>query len=199
MITNGFRTLPVAFICLMHSVALVQAEGQLSEPIDWIAAPGQPGHFWMSQNTNDATLHLTANTAFFPTLGLKAEGQGSDPDIDNLNGGKSFATITGWKPGLAAEWGVYFARAGRVQIATDVSSGGTFSLGLGSQTRPVKGDQSNTFTIDQPGRYSVTLTCTDTSQRLEFRRLKLAGDAVDGAAVIRKRFAADERFERVFV
>ena len=67
--------------------------GQLGVPITWIDVPGSNDLFYMAQKTRDGRLCLTPNEAFFPKLGLTAAGNGTVTDIDNLNGGKSFATI----------------------------------------------------------------------------------------------------------
>ena len=67
--------------------------GQLGVPVTWIEVPDTSDQFYMAQETRDGHLYLTANEAFFPSLGLTTTGEGLVPDIDNLNGDKSFATI----------------------------------------------------------------------------------------------------------
>jgi hypothetical protein len=62
-------------------------------------------------------LSLTAKEAFFPSLGLTVAGEGLVTDVDNLNGGKSFATIEGWDEGDVAEWGLFARNPGEIEQA----------------------------------------------------------------------------------
>ena len=53
-------------------------QGQLGVPVTWIEVPDTSDQFYMAQETRDGHLYLTANEAFFPSLGLRfGKGVGS--------------------------------------------------------------------------------------------------------------------------
>ncbi len=79
----------------------------MGRPVEWISPPGQPDLRHLGQRTTDGRLILTPNNGFFPRLGLTASGAGPEPEADRLNGGKSFAEVSGWDQGEALEWGLW--------------------------------------------------------------------------------------------
>lgn len=179
--------------------------GQLGTPVLWIPVPNSPDQFYLAQRTRDDRLILTPNEAFFPKRGLSANGTGDVPDINNLNGGKSFATIEKWDAGDIAEWGLFFEKAGRVNVTISMSAmtpNDRFSLKLGEKTRPVKignmrvetvkGEKVLTATmmVDVPkaGFHSVKLVCDKAVSKIAFQKIEVAGTTAANGAVIRKRW-----------
>lgn len=180
----------VALLILIVSPAteIAAAEGQLGAPIEWIPVPDDPDRFWMAQKTPDGRLILTPNEAFFPKLGLKAEGESTVDDVATLNGGKSFAEIRGWSKGEQTEWGLWFPRRGQIQLTVSMDGGGQFSLSLGEQVETIAPGRPMTFQVDAPGKQSLRLTSESRGKVPAFRRIEITGDAAKGAAVIRKRW-----------
>jgi len=187
--------------------------GQLGAAIEWIGVPGFEDQRYMIQRSVDGRIFLTPNESFFPKLGLIAGGEGAVDDVNQLNGGKSFANITQWNAGDQAEWGVWFEKTGEVEISVWMSgteTGGKFALSLGSDGTTAMSTPksardgearlvaSETLSISEAGRKSLILTCDRneaTSAALHW--IELAGPAVENAAVIRKRWrpaAAHTRF-----
>ena len=129
-----FSMLLTATAALFGKEPPTENQGQLRVPVKWIGVPDTSDQFYMAQETRDGRLYLTANEAFFPSLGLTATGEGLVPDIDNLNGGKSFATIEGWDEDDIAEWGLFVRNPGEIEIRvwmTAATSNGRFTLRLG--------------------------------------------------------------------
>ena len=206
--------LPIVLVCLASSSSFAQSqpaagEGQLGVPITWVGVPGADGLFYMAQRTRDGRLLLTPNEAFFPKRGLAAAGDGTVPDIDKLNGGKSYAEIRKWDRGDAAEWGIFTEKSGGLRVrvwmtsATDLAR---FTLRVGesevsfnskgTEDGPVVVAES-ALDLDAPGRHSVTVTCEASAGRLALHWVEISGEAADGAAVLRKRWrpaAAHTRF-----
>ncbi|MCB1078974.1 MAG: hypothetical protein KDM64_14225, partial [Verrucomicrobiae bacterium] len=171
------RFLPSLIYCLVFPLATAPwlfaesagaptpGKGQLGAPITWVDLPGSEDLVHAVQLTRDGTLFLTPNESFFPKLGLAAEGTGSVPDVDELNGGKSFATIGKWDAGDSAEWGLWLTRPGKLTLGVRLEgTGGRFQIQVGEQSQrfaPSSGDRvaaTAEFSISEPGRYSVTLT-----------------------------------------
>lgn len=175
---------------------------QLGAALEWMEIPGAPGTFHQIQKTRDNHLLLTPNECFFPRLGLTAAGEGTIPDAGNLNGGKSFAHVTGWDPGDIVEWGIWLARptrlALRINMSGDISGRFRFSLDRGSEPfRSVENDEL-LAEITEPGRYLVRVTCLEKPKvEMPLRWIEVAGMEMSGAAVLRKRWrpaAAHTRF-----
>lgn len=170
-------------------------QGQLGAPIAWVEVPGADGLFHAVQSTRDGRLFLTANESFFPKLGLAAEGSGAVPDIDDLNGGKSFATIGKWNAGDAAEWGLWLPRTGTLTLAVHLAGdGGRFRVRVGEQSLVVSPTSrpgaaaTGSFSIKAPGRHSLVLTCESAGNASAFRWIELGGAAAAESGVLRKRW-----------
>ena len=182
---------------LAHTGPPLAAESQLGAPIELIPLANDSQEFLTIQRTSDGRLSLTPNEAFFPLLGLRAEGAGETPDVDGLNKGQSFATIRRWDAGDVAEWGLWFSKPGRLNAQVRINGDGQFSLSLGNQARTVRSGGTLTFTVDAPGRRSLRLVCKNGGAAAVFHRILVSGEAASGAAVVRKRWrpaAAHTRF-----
>lgn len=178
----------------------IKGVGQLGEPISWIAIPNSPDRFYMGQRSGDGRLILTPNEAFFPKLGLTASGRGCVEDVENLNGGKSFATINKWDAGDTAEWGLFFETTGKVTIRVWMSATNEqskFTLRVGEKSVPIEtkisGDRPAfvgmaTVMIQQPGQQTLKLTCDDASPGCNLHWIEISGAAATNAAVLRKRW-----------
>lgn len=170
-------------------------QGQLGTPLTWLEVPGADDLVHAVQLTRDGRLFLTPNESFFPKLGLAAEGDGSVPDIDELNGGKSFASIGKWDAGDSAEWGLWLKQAGTLTLGVHVKgNGGRFRIQVGDQSRDFapssREDSAATadFSIDGPGQHLVTLTCEEAGSGLEFHWIEVGGTAAEEGGVLRKRW-----------
>ncbi len=169
--------------------------GQLGAPLEWLKVPGGDGIVHLVQRSRDGRIYLTPNEAFFPKLGLTNAGQGSVPDVRELNGGNSFATIGKWDTGDQAEWGLWFEQAGEITVATDLN-GGDFSITLGEQTIKA-GSAPARLAVTRAGRHSLFLTCDAARNEASVQHIEIAGPAAQNAAVLRKRWrpaAAHTRF-----
>jgi len=140
----------------------------------------------MGQFTEDGTLVLTPDECFFPGLGLKLEGTGRQDGERQLNGGNSFGEIRGWDEGEVVEWGVWLPASGSLDIATD-SDGGRFRIELVGETGPVR-QRGGSFEVEDPGFYRVLARCEDGGASVRLRTITLTGEAVEGGAVVRKRW-----------
>lgn len=187
----------VLFMPLLSSGAdnPLPGTGQLGAPVTWIEVPGSGELVHAVQSTRDGRLFLTPNESFFPKLGLAAEGSGTVPDVDDLNGGKSFATIGKWDAGDAAEWGIWLNQPGELKLVVFLGgSGGRFRIQVGDQSRgfvPATGDGAALtagFAITEPGRHSVVLTCEEAGNAPVFRWIEAGGSAAVNGGVLRKRW-----------
>jgi len=216
---NSLRFLIAGFLttCLHQAACAGQSprvgQGQLGQPLENIPATAEesPGTLrslhssngthalmWKVQRSIDDTLYLTANESFFPSLGLKCIGQGQVPDGEQLNGGKSFAAVTGWKPGLSAEWGLHTEKTGQAQakIWMTTKKPGRFVLSLGSRRHSFSIRPSATPTLVATvelecanlGFSSLFLTCEAAATDTELNWIELSGPAISRAAVVRKRW-----------
>ena len=175
-------------------------DAQLGAPISWIPVPQVSDTYLMGQVTRDDQLVLTPNESFFPKLGLIADGQGKVPDIDNLNGGKSFATIKNWKNETVAQWGLLTKSSGTVRVRvfmTATAGGASFRFKIGKETRdfevaPRRTGEDPVFEsevpIDDVGPLIVELVCRKSVRGLTFQRIELSGAGLREAAVLRKRW-----------
>ncbi len=183
--------------------------GQLGVPVAWIEVPDTSKQFYMAQETRDGRLYLTPNEAFFPSLGLTAAGEGLVPDIDNLNGGKSFATIYGWDEGDAAEWGLFVRNPGEIEVRvwmTAATSDGRFTLRLGDSEASFSTKQSPEkpalvttarFRTSEAGQHSLKLVCDRPAEDAALHWIEVSGEGARQSAVLRKRWrpaAAHTRF-----
>jgi hypothetical protein len=183
--------------------------GQLGTAIEWMAVPGEEGLVHMIQRSRDGRLFLTPNAAFFPGRGLKAEGSGSIPDGDGLNGGQSFATIGDWDEGDVAEWGLWFEEPGEIEVHVWMSgdAGGEFKVRLGEaeetfsvrsgNRESAKASVSMSMRVSEPGRHSLLLSCEEGGTGAALHWIEVEGAAAKQAGVLRKRWrpaAAHGRF-----
>ncbi len=210
----AFRLAACSFVALAAAVAdgtetLPGNSGQLGVPPSRVRVAGTDDQFYLAQETSDGRLFLTPNEAFFPSLGLLAEGKGSVADINRLNGGKSFATITRWDQGDVAEWGLLFRNRGDLVLRvwmTAPSSDGELTLQLGdteasfstkqSPRRPIVMATAK-WKVDRVGRHSVKLICRRTAAHAKLHWIEVSGEAAKQGAVLRKRWrpaAAHARF-----
>ncbi|MCB1203931.1 MAG: DUF3472 domain-containing protein [Verrucomicrobiae bacterium] len=170
-------------------------KGQLGAPLTWLEVPNHEDLVHAVQLTGDGRLFLTPNESFFPKLGLAAEGSGSVPDVDELNGGKSFASIGKWDAGDAAEWGLWLTQPGTLTLGVHLKGkGGRFRIQVGDQSQsfaPSAGDgvaATVSFSITETGRHPVTLTCEDAGSASEFLWMEAGGPAAESGGVLRKRW-----------
>lgn len=205
----------LAFPLLLSIPLLASAEpaetlspslGQLGAEISWTEIPDSDNLFHAVQFTRDGKLFLTPNESFFPKLGLTATGEGSVADVSELNGGKSFSAIEKWDAGDAAEWGIWLKNSGSLEVNVRMSGGpGRFTLSLGEQAESfsLRGGSepatvaTTTFTISEPGRHLIRLTCDDGGDGAAFHWIEISGPAAADGGVIRKRWrpaAAHTRF-----
>jgi len=186
--------------------------GQLGVPVSWVAAPVSAGtddprgSFYMVQRTRDDRLVLTPNEAFFPKLGLTATGNGTTQDVHRLNGDNSFASIEKWDSGDVAEWGLVFEQPGPITArlwmsAVDEKAKFTWQLHSDGAPDPMPSpwvietsdDESGIvataeFTIVEPGKQVLRLTCEEAGAKPVFHRIEISGPAAIGGAVLRKRW-----------
>ena len=190
--------------------------GQLGSPLSWSIPdldsrqriPAEEEIFALQDSMN-GQLYLTPNESFFPSLKLRATGESSIADISNLNGGKSFHAIEGWSQGAAAQWAWWAREKGGVQIRVVMQSAGVscrFELRVGERVFPfvVASPPDRTsialqceYVVNQVGKQDIELLCLDSKNGCRFLRIELDGEAVENAAVIRKRWrpsAAHTRF-----
>ena len=200
------RGFAVTSLMLASAAALFGEElptghrGQLGVPLSWIKVPDTSDQFYMAQETRDGRLYLTPNEAFFPSLGLTATGEGLVPDVDNLNGGKSFATIQGWDEDDVAEWGLFVRNPGEVQIRvwmTAATSAGRFTLRLGDQEASFPSEHApgkpavvttSKLQITEVGRQSLKLICDRAAEDAALHWIEVSGEAASQGAVLRKRW-----------
>ncbi len=183
--------------------------GQLGVSLSWIEVPDTSDQFYMAQKTRDGRLYLTPNEAFFPSLGLTATGDGLVPDIDNLNGGKSFATIQGWDKGDVAEWGLFVRNPGEIEVRvwmTAATAADRFKLRLGDQEASFPSEHAQgkpavvttaRFRVSEVGQHSLELICDRTVADTALHWIEVSGEAARQGAVLRKRWrpaAAHTRF-----
>lgn len=195
--------------CSFGEESAAGSQGQQGVPVTWAEVGGSQNQFYMMQETRNDSLYLTANEAFFPSLGLTATGEGLVPDVDNLNGGKSFATIEGWDAGDIAEWGLFVRKTGEIQIRvwmTAAAPDGRFTLRLGDSAAgfstilsPDKPSLVTTasFRIRSSGRHVLQLVCDRAAEAAAVHRIEVWGEGAEDAAVLRKRWrpaAAHARF-----
>lgn len=206
------RTLALLF-CLTLNSSLTASDtrpaagvGQLGASVSWIGVPGSAELFYMAQRTRDGRLILTPNEAFFPQTGLVANGSGTVKDIDNLNGGKSFATIEKWDAGDVAEWGLFLEARGELTVRVWMSAAGPqgrFVVQLGNTQKPIATQKpvatqdSNgkpvlvaaaTVDIDRPGQHILKLICEKPAGASALHWIEVSGAAANDGAVLRKRW-----------
>lgn len=178
---------------------MVDGGGQIGAPISWIAVPGEHDLFYMAQRTPDAQLILTPNEAFFPNRGVTASGVGKTEDVENLNGGKSFATIEKWNKRDVVEWGLYFEKPGNVTIRQwySTNTNAKFSIQFRDQNKAFDAKPSGgeplqtepiTFVVAKPGKVVLKLICDQANTQTKFHRIEITGSAATEAAVLRKRW-----------
>ncbi len=167
---------------------LAAGQGQLGANLERIQIPNATGQFYLVQRTADKTLFLTPNESFFPQRGPKLTGKGTVRDVANLNGGNSFATIENWSEGKEVEWGCYFAKTGAVHVELSGSDGSQFSAKLGDGDFQSFRPGAVEMEVPSIGRHSLILRCDEAKPSPKVAFLKLTGEAVDGAGVIRKRW-----------
>jgi len=160
-------------------------EGQIGESPKFVPSKTNSEESYLVQQSKDGVLLLTPNEAFYPQLGLKAAGSASGEDFRGLNGGNQFAHIEGWDEGEEAEWGVLFAGAGKFEVALE-ASGGRFSLVVGDAPPKRLSGQATEFEVSEAGPVSIRLRGEDSGGKVE--AVRLSGPAVEGAAIIRKRW-----------
>ena len=203
-------------LTLSESFRLNAGMGQLGQPMHWsyehegnVHAEISPPITYRLQQTTDDRLYLTANEAFFPRLGLQAEGVSDLPDPFKLNGGKAFEWIQGWNRGESAEWGWWCERPGQVSFRVLMQPGASksrFQIRFGDEVavfvvEPVDDQRREVFRgelqIKELGKQSVEVTCLDDESNSRLLWIQLDGEAVVNASVIRKRWrpaAAHTRF-----
>ena len=204
-----FSMLLVATAALFGEEQPTGNQGQLGVPVAWIEVPDTSDQFYMAQETRDGRLYLTANEAFFPSLGLRAAGEGLVPDVDNLNGGKSFATIEGWDEGDVAEWGLSAENPGAIEVRvwmTAATSDGRFTLRLGDSEAPFSTKRSpqkpllvttTRLHIRRTGQHVLQLVCDRPAEDAALHWIEISGEGAKQGAVLRKRWrpaAAHTRF-----
>ncbi len=172
--------------------------GQLSSPVEWMPDPDRSDVTYMVQKTRDARLFLTPNECFFPKRGLVAEGTGSVPDIANLNGGNSYASVTQWDEGDQVEWGIWLRNTGRINVHVWNSGGsaGQFAVSLGGQEQSLSVPKISSdkptlaarleFKIQSSGQHVLRITNTrNGSADTRLHWLEVSGPAVRSGAVLR--------------
>ncbi len=190
---------------------LSPSSGQLGQDLSWVDVPGSDDLVHAIQFSRDGRLFLTANESFFPKLGLTAQGEGTIPDVANLNGGKTFATIGKWNPNDAAEWGIWLNKPSKIRLQIRIRGGDSkskfsylvngklvASFGLKKSNRSSANKIAEaSFNITQAGRHTITLRCDQGGKGVAFEWIEINGDATEKAGVIRKRWrpaAAHTRF-----
>ena len=186
---------------LVSAQGLIKAgNGQLGSEVTWIPVPLDQGAFFKAQKSEDGKLLLTANEAFFPERGLVATGVGAVPDVEKLNGGKTFQFIKGWKEGDTAEWGLFFEKPGSVRIKvlmTTSTNNGQYTLKLGENTVTASTRASNAkpvststyeLTITNPGQHILQFSCQRAGGDDTFHWIEISGSSVKDGAVLRQRW-----------
>lgn len=204
--TAILRGLAALSFILVSTAALFGEEpprgdlGQLGAPVTLIEVPDASDQFYMAQETRDGRLYLTPNESFFPSLGLRTTGEGLVPDIENLNGGKSFATIERWDQGDVAEWGLFVRNPGEIQVRvwmTAATAGGRFTLYLGdseasfsTKRAPEKPALATTtrFQASEAGQHSLKLICDRAAGDTDLHWIEVFGEGAKQGAVLRKRW-----------
>ncbi len=202
--TMKLKTYSSCLFAALMLAASVYAGSQQGAEIEWVKVPKMGNnHFFMAQRTADARLFLTPNESFFPKSGLRAEGEGTFPVVNEaLNQSKNFAAITQWSPGDQAEWGLQFEKTGTVQVRiwmANAGKKGRYTLLLGTQKRSFSTDKTGSdpepiktlrFNVRKSGQHVLLLTCEEESQRskTQLHAIEITGRAVKNAAVLRKRW-----------
>lgn len=182
-----FHSMFVCCVWLTVAQPLV-AQNRVDSVLQWEAEPAQPGQFYWVQKSQEDQMTLTANEAFFPRLGLKAEGQGDVADVANLNGGKSFASISGWSRSSAAEWGIWLTEGNvTVQITIDASTADAFDVVIDRNEVVMTKQQTGSIYLKEAGRHSVIVRCRQPSARLKLDSVQLK-HVPAGSGIIRKRW-----------
>ena len=184
------------------AVSFQSGTAQLGNAVHYHALKETPGTYHLVQQTRDNTLVLTPNEGFFPRLGLTAAGEGSVPDVGDLNKGQSFDHIEGWDTGDIAEWAVWIPQEGEIEIQTGwttTSQSGRFAITIGDHTQETTARNKQWhLKISKPGFHLIRVTCLETpTNDSALRYLTVQGSCVREGAVIRKRWrpaAAHTRF-----
>jgi hypothetical protein len=187
------------FLLSLSMLAFGAHGSQQGAPIEWIEAP-QLGEnrYYMAQRSPDSILLLTPNESFFPRLGLRAEGEGEFPVVDDaLNKGENFKVITGWDAGDVAEWGLWIEKTGILNVQIDMEgSKGSYVLSLSGQEQNLLG-KTLSFKVGKPGLHVLRLICEEETGKGQLHSIEVSGPAMRNAAVLRKRWrpsAAHTRF-----
>ena len=175
------------WLSLLSLPALILAEGQLGNELEWIKLPDRDGQSITIQRTGDGTLVLTANESFFPVRGLKCEGTSDVPDVAELNKGSSFATITGWTDGSIAEWGLWTG-TGTLDAKLSYTGDADFTILTSEGAEVPISKQSESIPIREGGFTTLRLIANRAAPGTTFERLTLSGTAATDAGVVRKRW-----------
>jgi len=175
-------------------------KGQRGAPAEWVVDPQQSELHYEIQRAPKGELALTPNEAFFPKLGLEATGAGAFPDDPKWNKGESFSEIGKWDRGDAAEWGLWFEKAGVLTVDLDSSSqlADASRISFGEEVIDARGQAR--LAVKRPGLHVLRFECTgDPGAAAVFRsiRIQVSAEAAAGAGVVRKRWrpaAAHARF-----
>jgi hypothetical protein len=187
-------------------------DGQLGQPIEYIDAGLGGGLVHMAQRTADGALQLTPNESFFPKMGLRAQDSSDLPDVNQLNKGQMFDTISGWRPGAIAEWGLWLERPG--ELIVELWMSGTTGeeeflveiVDLLSREVKIKPNKSDTprpvarvsLRAAGIGKHVLHLQkINEGAGDARLHRVTVTGHAASDAAVLRKRWrpaAAHTRF-----
>lgn len=179
---------PIIYFTLFALAPLLFADAQLGNRLEWVEIPEQPDQQILVQRTTDGTLALTPNESFFPLKNLKCEGNGTIEDQADLNKGESFQSITGWKEGASAEWGIWLESSGQLDLKLSSKGKLRFAVSLnGEEVSRLSGD-SGTLAISQPGLHILRLTAESGSSDARFDRLTLSGPPAENSGVVRKRW-----------
>ena len=182
------KSLALACLAVSTSLSTVRPQGdQLRSPVERVSHDG--ANWWLQRGTSALT--LTPNESFFDGTGLIAQGEGAQGLPGNeLNKGKSFASVRGFQSGNSVSWFLLVEHAGELQLA--INGRKTASL------RFACGDQAGSFpgrlTLDA-GVHRIRLRSKDADAVMA--SIALTGPAAKGAAVLRTRWrpaAAHTRF-----
>ena len=140
MLMNRISALGLLVLCSIftevYGASPKAGDAQLGASVSWIPVPRAKDTYLRGQITRKDRLVLTPNESFFPKLGLVAAGHGSMPDVDNLNGGKSFATTENWTAGKIAQWSVLLKSPGQVRVfMTATTNDASMQMKIGEETR----------------------------------------------------------------
>ena len=191
--------------------------GQIGQPLEWSSEvpekndqPSVESVVYRLQSTIDSRLFLTPNECFFPKLGLVAKGEAGIPDGGNLNGGKSFLWVEDWDRGDSAQWAWWSEKKGSIKFRVMMEPGATldeYEIRIGGArfvfTVDVNAALGNEVfrgevAIGQIGKQEVELVCRSEHAQAKLLWVELAGDSLEDAAVVRKRWrpaAAHTRFQ----